>query len=311
MNAPGRSDAPPPRVAFLGPAGTFCEEALRASAPGPVEEAPYATVRDAVMAVQEGTADRAVVPIENALEGSVRATLDTLAADAPGVRIEAEVTHPIRHCLIARSGVELDEITRVISHPHAMSQCRRFVRGRLAEAERAPAASTAEAVRLVAAAVEPWAALGSRLSAKLYGCRVLVDGVEDSEGNLTRFVWLAPAAGVVGRAPAATGPAPARDANAARTEPPLTSGARPKTSIVFWGFDDNSPGALVAVLSELSSRGVNLTKIESRPRRVRLGHYMFFADLEGAESEPAVTEALEALSRRVETLRVLGSYPAG
>ena len=280
------------RVAFLGPAGTFTEEALRASIRGEAEQIPLATVREAVMAVQTGDVDRAVVPIENALEGSVRATLDTLASDAPDVRIEAQVTWPIHHCLIAAPGIALDAVTRVVSHPQAMSQCRRFLEERLARASRAAATSTAEAVRLLSGSDEPWAAIGSRLSAERYGCEVLAEDIEDRSDNVTRFVWLAPL-GPAGETPLAPIDAPA------------------KTSVVFWGFDDDSPGALVGVLSELAHRGVNLTKIESRPRRVRLGHYMFFADLDGAVSDGAVRDALEALERRVETLRVLGSYPAG
>jgi prephenate dehydratase len=281
-----------PRVAFLGPAGTFTEEALRASSTVPVEEVPLPSVREAVMSVHEGSANRAFVPIENALEGSVRATLDTLASEAAGVRIEAEVTHPIRHSLIARRGVELPNLTRVVSHPHALSQCRGFLRERLRSADLAAAASTAEAVREVAQSPESWGAIGSRLAAEIYGCRVLVEGVEDRTDNETRFVWLAPA----------------REDG----EPPLAaldSQQVHKTSIVFWGFDDRSPGALVAVLSELADRAVNMTKIESRPRRVRLGHYMFFCDLEGAASDPPVATALDAMRARVETLRVLGSYP--
>jgi prephenate dehydratase len=285
------------RVAFLGPEGTFTEEALRASVATSVEELSYPTVREAVMAVQSGEADRAVVPIENALEGSVRATLDTLAADAPDVWIEAQVTHPIRHCLIARPGVELSDVTRVVSHPHALSQCRRSVSEWLPRAERGATESTAEAIRTVAASDEAWAALGSRLSAELYGCRVLAAEVEDHPDNVTRFVWLAPA--------------PPDQAASPEDSPLRPIDAATKTSIVFWGFDDYSPGALVGVLSELATRGVNLTKIESRPRRVRLGHYMFFADLDGAAADPPVRDALAALRRRVETLRVLGSYPAG
>jgi prephenate dehydratase len=274
------------RVAFLGPEGTFTEEALRASAPGgPVDEVPYASVYETVMAVQEGETERAVVPIENSLEGSVNATLDALAGEAADVRIAAEVVHPIRHCLAARAELEVGEIERVISHPQATAQCAEFLRERLGHAQRASAASTAEAVRMVAEAPEPWAAIGSRLAAERYGCAVLAEGVEDRPDNLTRFVWLA-RAGDAGHEGAS------------------------KTSIVFWGFNDESPGALVGVLQELSERGVNLTKIESRPRRAALGHYMFFADLEGAHTEPGVREALEALGRRVQTLRVLGSYPA-
>ena len=277
------------RVAYLGPAGTFTEEALRASLTGAsdqVEEVPYPTVYETVMAVQEGEAERAVVPIENSLEGGVAATLDALAGEADGVRIAAEVVHPIHHCLVAPGALDLSEVTRVVSHPQATAQCARFLRGRLGQAERVSAASTSEAVRQVRDAGGSWVALGSRLSAELYGCRVLAADVEDHPDNETRFVWLAPAGEAV------------------------DPGPRAKTSIVFWGFNDESPGALVSVLSELSDRGINLTKIESRPRRVGLGHYMFFADLEGAVGRAPVDEALAALRERVETIRVLGSYPA-
>ncbi len=274
-------------VAFLGPAGTYTEEALRASAPGEVEPVPRNTVYETVMAVQHGETDRAVVPIENSLEGGVAATLDALAGEADRVRIAAEVVHPIHHHLIAAVPLELTDVTRVLSHPQATAQCGNFLRERLPDAERVPATSTAEAVRTVRDSGEPWVALGSRLSAKLYGCEVLADRVEDRSDNLTRFVWLAPAGG---------------------TAAPVEGFA--KTSVVFWGFNDASPGALVSVLRELADRDINLTKIESRPRRVALGHYMFFADLDGHERDPHVAEALEALSKRVETLRVLGSYPA-
>jgi prephenate dehydratase len=274
------------RVAFLGPAGTYTEEALRASAPGPVEEVPYPSVHETVMALQDGEVDRAVVPIENVLEGGVAATLDVLATGADGVRISSEVVIPIHHCVVAARDLALDEVERVISHPQATAQCGQFLRERLPRAERVSAGSTAEAVRQVRHADGPWVALGSRLSAELYGCRVLAEDVEDHPGNLTRFVWLSPAA--------------------ERVE----AGPRAKTSIVFWGAGDESPGWLVAVLHEFADRDINLTRIESRPRRVRLGHYMFFADLDGAETDDRVRAALEALSSRVQTLKVLGSYPA-
>jgi prephenate dehydratase len=238
------------------------------------------------MAVHYGEVDRAVVPIENSLEGGVAATLDALAVEATSVRIAGEIVQPVHHCVIAGRELELGAVTRVVSHPQATSQCARFLRERLPAAERVPAASTAEAVRQVRESAETWVALGSRLSAELYGCRVVEADVEDHPDNLTRFVWLAPA-------PEAPPPGP-----------------RAKTSVVFWGVGDESPGWLVSVLRELSERGINLTKIESRPRRARLGHYMFFADLEGGESDPPVREALAALHGRVETLRVLGSYPA-
>ena len=276
------------RVAFLGPAGTFTEEALRASAPGDVDEVPYPTVFDTVMALQEGEVERAVVPIENSLEGGVAATLDALASEADRVRISGEVVIPIHHCVVAARELELDAIERVISHPQATAQCARFLRERLPQAERVSAGSTAEAVRLVRDAEGPWAALASRLSAELYGCLVLAADVEDHPDNLTRFVWLAPAGAVPDPGPS----------------------LRAKTSIVFWGAGDEAPGWLVQALHEFADRGVNLTRIESRPQRGRLGHYMFFADLIGGENDDAVREALEGLRGRVGTLRVLGSYPA-
>ena len=273
------------RVAFLGPAGTFAEEALRASAPEGVEELPYPTIFEAVMAVQNGAVDRAVVPIENSTEGSVNATLDALAHEAPDVRIVAEVDHPIHQTLIAGDGVALADVTRVLSHPQATAQCSRFIKQRLPDAQIVSTPSTAEGVRIVAGANEPWAAIGPLLAADLYGAAVLAERIEDHPDNLTRFVWLGPAG--------AEPPAPAT-----------------KTSVVFWGFNDRSPGALMRVLGDFAERDLNLTKIESRPRRVALGHYIFFADCEGAADDPAVAAALEALRERVEVLRVLGSYPA-
>jgi prephenate dehydratase len=274
------------RVAFLGPAGTFAEEALRASAPrgAAMEEVPYPTIFEAVMAVQGRSVDRAVVPIENSIEGSVNATLDALAHEAPDVRIVAEVDHGVHQTLLAPGGVTLDQVTRVLSHPQATAQCARFLGDRLASAEVVSTTSTAEGVRIVAESGEPWAAIGPRLAAELYGAAVLAERIEDHPDNQTRFVWLAPAG----------------------VEPDAAT----KTSVVFWGFNDRSPGALMRVLGEFADREINLTKIESRPRRVALGHYMFFADLEGAAADPPVADALRALGERVEVLRVLGSYPA-
>jgi prephenate dehydratase len=240
------------------------------------------------MAVQEGEVERAIVPMENSIEGGVSATLDALAGDARDVRIVGEVVRPIRHCLVAARPLELDAIVRVISHPQATGQCARFLREQLPGAERVAAGSTADAVRSARDATEPVAALGSALAAQLYDCTVLADDVADHPGNVTRFVWLA----------------------AGDVTPDATAGARAKTSIVFWGSGDETPGWLVAVLNELASRGVNLTRIESRPGRVRLGHYRFFADLEGAADREPVAGALAALRDRVETIRVLGSYPS-
>src|SRR5205807_10241678 len=246
---------------------------------------PLPTVYDTVMAVHSGDVARALVPIENSLEGSVNATLDALAIETDDVAIVGELVHPIRHCLIARQEIELDEIKIVVSHPQATAQCARFLRTRVGHARVLAGSSTAEAVRMVAEQDEAWAALGNRLAAERYGCQVLRAGVEDVPDNETRFVWLARVGTTV------DGPGPW------------------KTAIVFWGVGSEAPGWLVRCLSEFASRGVNLTRIESRPRKQGLGRYMFFADMEGREDDAAVAEGLEGLRGHVERLKVLGSYP--
>jgi prephenate dehydratase len=274
------------RVAYLGPEGTFTEEALLASSGADqLEPVPEPTVYECVMAVHAGEVEQAIVPIENSLEGSVNATLDALVFETEEVTIIGEMVHPIQHCLIARAPLKLAEIRSVVSHPQANAQCARFIRTRLPNAQVTSANSTADAVRIVAESDEPWAALGNRLSAQLYGCQILEAGVEDVPENETRFVWLA------------------REPSSASHD-----GAW-KTSIVFWGLPD-SPGALVSVLQAFADRDVNLSKIESRPLKQRLGRYIFFADLEGEQSAEAVRKALDAVRAMVETLRVLGSYPA-
>ena len=277
------------RVGFLGPPGTFSEEALLAAARGqPVEPAPLPTVYDAVMAVHDGRLERSFVPIENSLEGSVNATLDALAVETRDVVIAGEWVHPVRHCLIAARHLELDEIEAVLSHPQANGQCARFLRERLGHADVIAVASTADAVRLVAEEPErPRAALGTALAAELYDCEILRAGVEDVAGNETRFVWLARAGAAM---PPSHGPW--------------------KTSLVFWGVEDQAPGWLVRCLSEFAFRGVNLTKIESRPRKQGLGHYMFFVDLEGRADDRPVVEAAQGLATHCEEVRTLGSYPA-
>jgi prephenate dehydratase len=237
------------------------------------------------MAVQEGRAEQALVPIENSLEGSVNVTLDALALDTDRVAIVGEVVHPIRHCLIARGRIPLGQIERVLSHPQATAQCSRFIRERLPDATVAAADSTADAVRIVAGSSQPWAALGNRLCAELYACEVLEAGVENIAGNETRFVFLG------------------------RNRLPRTTSGAWKTSLVFWGLPD-SPGALVEVLKAFAERAINLSKIESRPLKLGLGRYIFFADLDGHEQDDRVVEAIDAVRATVETLRVLGSYPA-
>ncbi len=285
------------RVGYFGPEGTFTHEALIASSTGAeIEAVPLPTIYDTVMAVHSGQVERAFVPIENSLEGSVNATLDALAMETEDVGIVGEVVHPIRHCLIARTELELEQIEVVISHPQASAQCARFIRTRLPGAQVLAGSSTAEAVRQVAAHDGPWAALGNRVAAERYGCHVLRAGVEDVADNETRFVWLGPAGAAGGAAQERGGP-----------RQPLGPW---KTAIVFWGIGSEAPGWLVGCLAEFASRDVNLTRIESRPRKQGLGRYMFFCDLEGRDSDPRVTDALEGLRGHVERLRVLGSYPA-
>ncbi|MBV9915233.1 MAG: prephenate dehydratase [Solirubrobacterales bacterium] len=317
------------RVGYFGPEGTFTEEALIASlgvdagAREQLELVPLATIYDTVMAVHDGTVAQALVPIENSLEGSVNATLDALAMETEDVAIVGEVVHPIRHCLIARTELELGDIEAVVSHPQANAQCARFIRSRLPQARVLAGSSTAEAVRMVAEHAGPWAALGNRLAAELYGCVVLRAGVEDVAENETRFVWLARAAGEQQRAGGDPPPA-AGQQQRAPGDPPPVAGSHPhppaapapprgpwKTAIVFWGVGSEAPGWLVRCLSEFAVRDVNLTRIESRPRKQGLGRYMFFLDLEGRDKDPHVAEALRGLRAHAEVLRILGSYPVG
>jgi prephenate dehydratase len=318
------------RVAYLGPAGTFSQEALLAS-PGAAawEALPQPSVYDAVLAVHEGAADRALVPIENSLEGSVNATLDALAFEADDVAIVGEVVHPVSQCLIAREAIAPESIRTVVSHPQASGQCARFIRTRLAGATVIAAASTADAVRLVAegdlppGTPGPHAALANRLAAELYGCEVVLDGVEDVPGNATRFIWIAhrsppdlarsPSAGTPDPAtPRAAGTSdPARSPSAGTPDLPSPAATGPtKTSLVFWGAGSDAPGWLVRCLSEFAFRGVNLTRIESRPLKQRLGSYLFFVDCEGDAGNGPVADAVEGLRGQAEVVRVLGSYPA-
>jgi prephenate dehydratase len=292
-----------PRVGYLGPEGTFSEEALLASAhPGAVEPVPLATIYDTVMALRRGDVDWAIVPIENSLEGSISVTLDLLAGEASDVEIVGEALLRIRHSLIAAEAVELEEIETVLTHPQVPGQCARFLRGELPQAQIVPASSTAEAVRTVTGdrgAAGRRAALGTLLAAEIYGGTVLREGVQDRDDNETRFVWLARRAEGVGRSGAGL--------------PPLReSGSEEwRTSIVFWGPGAEHPGWLVRCLDEFARRDINLTKIESRPRAGRLGSYMFFADLSGRPAETAVADAIAGVRAQCEQVRVLGSYRAG
>jgi prephenate dehydratase len=354
-------DSALPRVGYLGPAGTFSEEALQASArPGSYEPVAIATIYDTVAAVRDGAVRWAVVPIENSLDGSVTVTLDLLAetgisaaggclpasvetgisaaggclpasvetgipvkggcpppsaGEQGDLEVVGEALLAVRHALIAAEPVALDAIDTVLSHPQVPGQCTRLLRGELAHARVLPANSTAEAVRIVSTSgARGQAALGTRLAADIYGGTVIRDGVQDRDDNVTRFVWLArgAAADATTETNAPTeGGAPGA-ANAPGPDlPPLAAidGVGWKTSVVFWGPGADSPGWLVGCLNEFARREINLTKIESRPRRGAFGHYMFFVDLEGDVREERVAEAVAGLRETCEHVRVLGSYP--
>jgi prephenate dehydratase len=283
-----------PRVGYLGPEGTFSEEALLASAaPEAVEAVPLASILGTVTALREGAVDWSIVPIENSLEGSINVTLDLLAGEASDVEVVGEALLRVRHSLIAGRPVELAEIDTVITHPQVPGQCAAFLRTELSQAHVLAASSTAEAVRAVVGAGDRrQAALGTLLAAKIYGGTVIREGVQDRDDNETRFVWLAR----VG----------------ATAAPPLRepAGGGWKTSLVFWGPGADSPGWLVRCLDEFARRGINLTKIESRPRREQLGSYMFFADLEGRIDDEDLADGLAGVASLCEEVRVLGSYPA-
>jgi prephenate dehydratase len=217
----------------------------------------------------------------------VRPTLDTLAFEASGVAIAGEHDYRVRVHLIAREGVELEQVEAVLSHPQPLAQCARFLRDNLPDVERRSVSSTAAAVRMVSEAERPWAALGARAAAELYDCAILREGIEDEAENTTRFVWITPQGTTIEAAP----------------------DAPRKTSLVFSELGEDHPGALVNALAEFSERGVNMTRIESRPLRRGLGRYMFFCDLEGGIDDAPVAAAMRALRAKAESVRVLGSYP--
>jgi prephenate dehydratase len=269
------------RVAYLGPPGTFSEEAvLRCDLVRAAERQPYPTFADAHEAACRGEVDGALLPIENSLEGSVGAVLDLLV-HRPGLLIRREVLLPVEQHLLARPGTDLSAITRVLSHPQALGQCTGFLRTRLPGVPTEPTHSTADAARQVADR-PGCAAIGARAAAERYGLAVLAESIQDAGENSTRFVLLS-----------------------RQDEGPT---GRDRTSIAFT-LDRDRPGGLYEVLGEFASRGVNLSKIESRPTKQTVGHYVFYVDFEGHRADPEGAAALEGVRHRVQVLHLLGSYP--
>lgn len=268
------------RYAFLGPAGTFSEEALLSLELPDCELVACATIGEVFEAVERGRAEAGVVPIENSIEGSVPATLDALAFDTQ-LEIQRELVLDIHFSLVVAPGTALADVASVVAHPQASGQCRRWLERNLPGRAVTAANSNAEAVQ-IAVATPGVAALGPSIAAGLYGAEVIETSVEDYAGNQTRFV-------LVGRGL-------------------CERSGRDKTSLALFMKKDK-PGALLMILSEFAYGEINLTKIQSRPTKRQLGDYMFFVDCEGHVEDPAVKTALDCLRLKLREVKVLGSYP--
>ena len=280
------------RIAYLGPEGTFSEAALLqliASGlipghdPDPLQLLPIDSTPSALDSVRDGAADYACVPIENSIDGSVTPTLDNLAIGSP-LQVFAEVTLDVAFSIVVKAGRTAAEVHTLAAFPVAAAQVRRWLAAHLPAVELRPANSNADAAQQVADGRAD-AAVSSPLAAEQRALAVLAEGVVDEPNARTRFV-------LVGQ----PGPPPAR------------TGAD-RTSVVL--RIDNVPGALVSALTEFGIRGIDLTRIESRPTRIELGTYMFFLDCVGHIEDDAVAEALKALYRRCTEVRYLGSWPTG
>jgi len=266
-------------VAFQGEPGAYSQEAIYQHFGPQVNTVPVAFFEDIFHAVEEGRANMGLLPVENSQAGSINQAYDLLLDH--DLRVVGEVKLRVRHCLLVPPGTAAADIRRVHSHPQALAQCERYLRNH--GWEPVPAYDTAGAAHQLSETHEPGAAaIASALAGKTYGLDVLDTGIEDSPDNTTRFFLLG------------------------REEPP--PGKQNKTSIVFATL--HTPGSLYNAMGEFASRGINLTKIESRPRRNRPWHYVFYVDLEGHWQDAAVNRALLGLLTRTAFLKLLGSYPA-
>ncbi|MEJ7689673.1 MAG: prephenate dehydratase [Nocardioidaceae bacterium] len=276
---------PPARYAYLGPEGTFTEAALRSlPAAARAELLPCASVVAALDSVRAGDADGAVVPIENSVEGGVAVTLDELSTGDPLV-ITREMHVEVQFALLAKPGTGAADIRRVATHPHAEAQCRRWLGTHLPDAEIVLEASTAHAAAMVAITESPYdAAIAAPIAAQTYRLATLATAIADRAGAVTRFVLVSRPG-----------------------TPPGPTGAD-KTSLVVF-IRDNHPGALLELLEQFAARGVDLTRIESRPTGSALGRYCFSIDAEGHVADARMGEALMGLRRTCADVRFLGSYP--
>ena len=271
----------PKKIAFLGPIGTYSDEASYLYAPN-AERMPFASLGLVMSALEEGNVDEAVVPIENSLGGTVIEVVDFLIASEKS-QIKGEFLLPIDHCLITRPGVKLSDIRVVVSKQEALTQCRQFLARELRFAEQVPATSTALAVVDLKEADDRTAAIGPRRAAELAGLPVLAHGIQDRKNNVTRFAVLA-----------------------SSSMPPSGSD---KTTIAFDFDKPDAPGLVYGAMRPFADRGINLTKIESRPTGTGMGNYIFLLDLEGHIDEPHVQQAITELQGHTSTFKVLGTYP--
>ena len=271
----------PKKIAFLGPIGTYTDEASYLYAPS-AERVPFASLGLVTSVLEEGNVDEAVVPIENSLGGTVIEVVDFLIASEKS-QIKGEFLLPIDHCLITRPGVKLSDIRVVVSKQEALTQCRQFLARELRFAEQVPATSTALAVVDLKEADDRTAAIGPRRAAELAGLPILAHGIQDRKNNVTRFAVLA-----------------------SSSMPPSGSD---KTTIAFDFDKPDAPGLVYGAMRPFADRGINLTKIESRPTGTGMGNYIFLLDLEGHIDEPHVQQAITELQRHTSTFKVLGAYP--
>jgi len=274
-------------VAYLGPEGTFTEEALVGQADlAAARRLPLASFWDVLDAVDKGRADVGLVALENSIEGTVNVTLDQLIF-AHDLWIVRELQLGVAQCLVGLEGARLELVQKVLSMPVATAQCRAWLSRNLAGAEEEASPSTADAVRQVAEAKDPTiAAIGTKRAARLYGLEVLASEIEDHDANTTRFVVVArPEWGI----PAPTG--------------------HDKTSIVCFQSSDH-PGSLHTILGQFAARDLNLTKLESRPTKKALGEYCFVIDIDGHLADEVVADCLRDLHATLPAVKFLGSYPA-
>ncbi|MDO4534170.1 MAG: prephenate dehydratase [Coriobacteriia bacterium] len=275
-------------IAFLGPAGTYCDEAARRFAErlelDDAQLVPCSSFKRVFDAVIRGNAEFGVVGIENSIEGPVTATLDAFAAQDDAIILGEQVVN-VHHCLVMHPDTAVEDVKVIASHPQALAQCRHYLDKRFPTTPTRAIGSTAEAARL--SAEDPSiAAISNAHAAKLAGAIVAERNIEDHPGDQTNFALIA----------------------RSNHEPVFPRKGRMKTSLALYLFNDR-PGALQMILSEFAYGGINLTKIQSRPTKRKLGEYMFFIDIDASVDDEPVKVALDCLRLKLRAVKVLGSYP--